>query len=84
MIHKQKTMQKQQLNKWNNQLKLFKKLVIGVGYVWTLTFLCSALFREEIHNLNLYPWLIYVGDAILTIGFAIIIYYSWLSKKVRK
>ncbi len=84
MIHKQKTMQKQQLNKWNNQLKLFKKLVIGVGYVWTLTFLCSALFREEIHNLNLYPWLIYVGDAILAIGFAIIIYYSWLSKKVRK
>ena len=84
MIHKQKTMQKQQLNKLNNKLKLFKKLVIGVGYVWTLTFLCSALFREEIHNLNLYPWLIYVGDAILAIGFAIIIYYSWLSKKVRK
>lgn len=84
MIHKQKTMQKQQLNRLNNQRKLFKKLVIGVGYVWTLTFLCSALFREEIHNLNLYPWLIYVGDAILAIGFAIIIYYSWLSKKVRK
>lgn len=84
MTHKLQKMQKQQLNRLNNQLKLFKKLVIGVGYVWTLTFLCSALFREEIHNLNLYPWLIYVGDAILAIGFAIIIYYSWLSKKVRK
>lgn len=84
MTHKLQKMQKQQLNRLNNQLKLFKKLVIGVGYVWTLTFLCSALFREEIHNLNLYPWLIYVGDAILAIGFAIIIYYLWLSKKVRK
>lgn len=38
----------------NKRLKLFKKLVITVGYVWTLTFLCSALFREEIRNLHLY------------------------------
>ena len=81
--HKIMKMQQSNHSK-NNKLELFKKLVIGVGYVWTLTFLCSALFREEIHNLNLYPWLIYVGDAILAIGFAIIIYYSWLSKKVRK
>ena len=51
MIHKQKTMQKQQLNKLNNKLKLFKKLAISVGYVWTFTFLCSALFRDEIINL---------------------------------
>lgn len=84
MTHKLQKMQKQQLNRLNNQLKLFKKLVIGVGYVWTLTFLCSALFREEIHNLNLYPWTLYVKGAILFVGFAIIIYYSWLSKKVRK
>ena len=68
----------------NKKLKLFKKLVIGVGYVWTLAFLCSALFREEKRNLHLYPWTIYVGVAILVVGFAIIIYYSWLSKKVKK
>ena len=84
MTHKLKKMQNLQSNSLNNQFKLFKKLVITVGYVWTLTFLCSALFREEIRNLHLYPWTIYVGVAILVVGFAIIIYYLWLSKKVKK
>ena len=84
MIHKLKKMQKLQINSLNSRFKLFKKLVIGVGYVWTSAFLCSALFREEIRNLNLYPQILYVGDAILVIGFTIISYYSWLSKKVKK
>lgn len=85
MIRKIKTMQKQQSSRAKpDKLKIVRKLVIGVGYVWTLMFLFSALFRDEIHRLGWHLWTMYLKGAVLIIGFIIIVYYLWLSKKVKK
>ena len=65
----------------SKKLQLFRKLVTGVGYVWALGLLCAGLFREEYHNLGLYPWILYVRLAILIIGLTVFIYYIWLEHK---